>query len=103
MSGVSLFLDTSALLRAYLTRGPYFRYVLERTQAADLNIVSRLAHLETYSALLQRQHRDHSARLKRAEVAILLADFERDGETLAVVELSMEVMNQALDLIRAHA
>lgn len=72
-------------------------------RAATVNVASRLAYLETYSALIQRQHRDHSARLKPAEVAVLLADFERDWETLAVVELSAAVMERAANLIRSHA
>lgn len=103
MSGTPLSLDTSALLRAYLVREPYSRFVLSRVQAADLNVVSRLAQLEMHSALIRRQHRDHPARLKPAEVAVLLADFERDWETLAVVELSVEVMARAFNLIQSYA
>lgn len=103
VSEAPLFLDTSALLRAYLTREPYSRLVLEQMQAANLNVVSRLSHLETYSALTQRQHRDHAARLGPAQVRVLLADFERDWETLAVVELSAGVMARAASLIRSHS
>ncbi|GAA5534904.1 type II toxin-antitoxin system VapC family toxin [Deinococcus aluminii] len=102
MSEPPLFLDTSALLRAYLTREPLSAFVLEKMRAAPLVIVSLLAHPEVTSALTQRQHRDHSARLSTAQVSTLLADFEHDWETLAVVELTQAVTRRASLLVREY-
>ncbi|WP_216325872.1 type II toxin-antitoxin system VapC family toxin [Deinococcus aestuarii] len=102
MSELPFFLDTSALLRAYISE-PHSSFVLGQMQAASVNVVIRVAYLETYAGLIQRQHRDHRERLKPAQVATLLADFERDWETLAVVELGAEVMDRSSHLIRSHA
>lgn len=103
MSDAHLFLDTSALLRAYIVSEPYSQFVLNRMQAAGSLVVSRLAELEIPSALIQRGQRDHATRLSAKQLAVLLADFERDLETLAVVELSAGVIERASVLIRSYA
>lgn len=66
-------------------------------------MVSALAHTEFVSALTQRQHRDHQARLSARQVTQLLADFERDWETFYVVPLDETLLMEASALIVRQA
>ncbi len=98
-----LFLDTSALLRAYLVKDPFFGQVQRAMFEAPRVVVSGLAYPEFTAALMQRQHRDHSARLSAAQVARLLTDFRRDWETFEVVAVDEELLQDASELVIRQA
>jgi predicted nucleic acid-binding protein len=99
----ALFLDTSALLRAYLIKDPYHAQVQQAIGQAERVVVSLLAHPEFVAALTQRQHRDHSARLSARQVTGLLEDFERDWETFYVVPLDEALLLEASALVIRQA
>ncbi|MFK7602338.1 type II toxin-antitoxin system VapC family toxin [Deinococcus sp. SM5_A1] len=98
-----LFLDTSALLRAYLVKDPFFAVVQRAILDAPSVVVSGLAHPEFTAALMQRQHRDHSGRLSAAQVTRLLADFQRDWETFEVVSVDDGALQDASALVIRRA
>lgn len=99
MQAGTLFLDTSALLRAYLVKDPFYAQV----QQAERVVVSGLAHPEVVAALTQRQHRDHAARLSARQVTQLLEAFERDWETFYVVPLDEALLKEASALVIRQA
>ena len=97
----TLFLDTSALLRAYLVKDPFYDQV--RPQQAERVVVSGLAHPEFVAALTQRRHRDHAARLNARQVTQLLEALERDWETFYVVPLDEALLMEASALVMRQA
>ena len=98
-----LFLDTSALLRAYLVKDSFFALMQRAILDAPRVVVSGLAHLEFAAALMQRFPRNHSARLSAVQVARLLADFQRDWETFEVVAVDDELLQDASALVIRQA
>lgn len=94
-----LFLDTSALLRAYLVKDPFYGQVCQALPQAQQVVVSGLAHPEFTAALMQRQHRDHAARLTAAQVGRLLDDFQRDWDTFYVVSVDEALLQDASALV----
>lgn len=66
-------------------------------------MVSGLAYPEFVAALMQRQHRDHAARLSALQVAQLLEDFERDWETFYVVPLNEALLVEASAIVVRQA
>ncbi|OLV19193.1 type II toxin-antitoxin system VapC family toxin [Deinococcus marmoris] len=98
-----LFLDTSALLRAYLVKDPFFALVQRAILDAPRVVVSGLAHPEFTAALMQRQHRAHSGRLSAAQVTRLLADFHHDWETFEVVSVDDGALQDASALVIRQA
>ena len=97
----TLFLDTSALLRAYLVKDPFYDQV--RPQQAERVVVSGLAHPEFVAALTQRRHRDHAARLNARQVTQLLEALERDWEAFYVVPLDEALLMEASALVMRQA
>lgn len=86
MTGASPpFLDTSALLRAHLTKDQFHAQVQGAIMQAEPVVVSGLAYPELVAALTQRQHRDYAGRLRAGQVSALLEQFRQDWETLFVV------------------
>jgi predicted nucleic acid-binding protein len=98
-----VFLDTSALLRAYLVKDPFYAQVQQILQQAERVVVSGLAYPEFVAALTQRQHRDHAARLSARQVSQLLEAFERDWETFYVVPLDEALLMEASALVIGQA
>ena len=91
------------MLRAYLVKDPFYAQVRQAIGQAERVVVSLLAHPEFVGALIQRQHRDHQARLSARQVAQLLEDFERDWETFYVVPLDEALLMEASALILRQA
>lgn len=98
-----LFLDISALLRAYLFKDPFYGQVQQAISQTQQVVVSGLAHPEFTAALMQRQHRDHPARLTAAQVARVLSDFQRDWDTLYVVGVDEALLLDASALVIRQA
>ena len=98
-----LFLDTSALLRAYLIKDPFFAQVQRAIRQTAQVVVSGLAHPEFTAALMQRQHRDHATRLAAAQVSRLLTDFGRDWDIFEVVAVDDELLQDASTLVIRQA
>lgn len=103
MQAGTVFLDTSALLRAYLIKDPFSVQVQQALQQAERVVVSGLAHPEFVAALTQRQHRDHAARLSARQVTQLLEALERDWETFYVVPLDEALLMEASALVIRQA
>lgn len=102
-SAAPLFLDTSALLRAYLFKDPFYAQVQRAIREAPQVVVSGLTHPEFTAALMQRQHRDHPARLAAAQVARVLSDFQRDWETFYVVGVDETLLQDASAVVIRQA
>ncbi len=94
-----LFLDTSALLRAYLISEPFSAQVQQTLLEAEQVVVSLLARLEFTTALTQRAHRDHAARLSGAQFTLLMSSFIADWETFNVVPLDEALLLDASELV----
>lgn len=98
-----LFLDTSALLRAYLTKDQFHAQVQTAMAQAEPVVVSGLAHPELVAALTQRQHRDHAGRLRARQVSALLEQFWADWDTLYVVPVDEAILLEASALVMRQA
>ncbi len=87
------------MLRAYLVSEPYSAQVQQALRDAEQVVVNLLAGLEFTTALTQRAHRDHAARLSGRQFTLLLESFKADWETFNVVPLDEALLLGASDLV----
>lgn len=94
-----IFVDTSALVKRYIEElgSEKVRLLME---AADSIAVSRLAYVETLSALIRRRR---AIRLTDAEFDRLLQDFRADWGSFIVVEMNNDTLQFVDAVIEKHA
>ena len=94
-----IYLDTSALVKRYIDE-PGSEKVRLLMEQADFIVVSRLAHIETLSALIRRRK---SLRLSDDDFERLLHDFRADWETFTSLEMNTDTLQPVDDVIKKHA
>jgi predicted nucleic acid-binding protein len=96
---MTLYLDTSALLKLYV-REPHSTDVADAVETADAIATSLLAYPEM-RASLARAKREH--RLSPADYHAALTTFLEDWEHMAIVETHDAIMKSAGSLAEQHA
>ncbi len=94
---MSLYLDTSALVKLYVDE-PGAADVRRRVRETDVVATSRIAYPEARAALARRRQ----GGITEAELRHAVADLDRDAAALAVVELSAAVARSAGLLAERH-
>jgi predicted nucleic acid-binding protein len=96
--GLVLYLDTSALIKLYVEEA--HSDVVERAVSeADEVEVSEIADLETRAALTRLYH---EGRMDEADLGRVLAQLERDLDTVGFVLYDAELARAGGELARAH-
>jgi len=95
---MSLYLDTSALVKLYVEE-PGAGDVRRRVREADVVTTSRIAYPEARAALARRRR---EGGITEAELRRAVTDLDRDLRAIAVVELSAAVARTAGLLAERH-
>ena len=96
---MSVFLDTSVLLKLYLPETDSAAYEARIDQVGGLIVISMLAHVEFASAALKKV-RVGTISLEDAQLAI--SDFTEDGALYQWVRLTDDLVVDAQHLINRH-
>jgi predicted nucleic acid-binding protein len=95
---MSLYLDTSALVKLYVDE-PGAAEVRHRVRSTDVVATSRVAYPEARAALARRRR---EGGITESDLRRVVADLDRDLRALAVVELSAAVARSAGLLAERH-